>query len=86
MIKQKVTIINESGLHARPATMLIRKASKYKSNIMIQKDSSQVNAKSILGLFGLGICKGETIEIQVDGEDEKEALEGLVKYIRELNE
>ncbi|MGL4910898.1 MAG: HPr family phosphocarrier protein, partial [Romboutsia sp.] len=66
--------------------MLIKKASKYKSNIMIQKDNAQVNAKSILGLFGLGICKGETIEIQVDGEDEEVALVELVKYISELNE
>ena len=86
MLKQEVMVINESGLHARPATMLIRKASKYKSNIMIKKGNAQVNAKSILGLFGLGICKGEIIELQVDGEDEKLALEELVKYISELNE
>lgn len=86
MVKQEVTIVNESGLHARPATMLIRKASKYKSNITIIKGSAQVSAKSILGLFSLGVCKGETIIIQAEGEDEQLAVDELVKYISELNE
>ncbi|MCR8743992.1 HPr family phosphocarrier protein [Romboutsia lituseburensis] len=86
MVKQEVTIVNESGLHARPATMLIRKASKYKSNITIIKGSAQVSAKSILGLFSLGVCKGETIIIQAEGEDEQLAVNELAKYISELNE
>ena len=61
MYTQEVTINNEVGLHARPATYFIRKANEFKSGIWVEKDERRVNAKSLLGVLSLGIVKGTTI-------------------------
>ena len=58
MYTQEVTINNEVGLHARPATYFIRKANEFKSGIWVEKDERRVNAKSLLGVLSLGIVKG----------------------------
>ena len=73
MYTQEVTINNEVGLHARPATYFIRKA---------KKDERRVNAKSLLGVLSLGIVKGTTITLIADGSDEKEAVEALAELVR----
>ncbi|MGL5314274.1 MAG: HPr family phosphocarrier protein [Peptostreptococcaceae bacterium] len=86
MLIKEITIQNEIGLHDRLATMLIRKASKYKSEIMITKGKAKMNAKSVLGLCCLGIGKGDTIEIEVSGEDEEIAMREIVEYILNLND
>ena len=57
MLKKDVTIINNIGLHARPATFFIQKANSYKSSIWIEKDDRKVNAKSLLGVLSMGIAK-----------------------------
>ena len=77
MYTQEVTINNEVGLHARPATYFIRKANEFKSGIWVEKDERRVNAKSLLGVLSLGIVKGTTITLIADGSDEKEAVEAL---------
>ena len=74
MYTQEVTINNEVGLHARPATYFIRKANEFKSGIWVEKDERRVNAKSLLGVLSLGIVKGTTITLIADGSDEKEAV------------
>ena len=61
MVTQEVTINNEVGLHARPATFFIQKANEFKSGIWVEKDERRVNAKSLLGVLSLGITKGTTI-------------------------
>ena len=76
MYTQEVTINNEVGLHARPATYFIRKANEFKSGIW------GVNAKSLLGVLSLGIVKGTTITLIADGSDEKEAVEALAELVR----
>lgn len=81
MISRDVTIQNNVGLHARPATFFIQKANSYKSSIWIEKDERRVNAKSLLGVLSLGIVKGMTITLVADGPDEVEALEGLAVLI-----
>ena len=58
MYTQNVTINNEVGLHARPATFFIQKANEFKSGIWLEKDERRVNAKSFLGVLSLGIVKG----------------------------
>ena len=58
MYTQNVTINNEVGLHARPATFFIQKANEFKSGIWLEKDERRVNAKSLLGVLSLGIVKG----------------------------
>ncbi len=81
MCVKDVTIQNQVGLHARPATFFIQKANEFKSSIWVEKDERKVNAKSLLGVLSLGIVGGTTIKIIVDGIDEKEALEGLVNLV-----
>ena len=81
MITRDVTIQNNVGLHARPATFFIQKANSYKSEIKIEKDDRRVNAKSLLGVLSLGIIKGMTETLIADGPDEEEALDGLSELI-----
>ena len=81
MVSKEVTIKNNVGLHARPATFFIQKANSYKSSIWVEKDDRRVNAKSLLGVLSLGIVKGMTITLHADGADEGEAVEGLSTLI-----
>lgn len=81
MVIKEVIINNQVGLHARPATFFIQKANEFRSSIWIEKDERRVNAKSLLGVLSLGIVKGTTINIIVDGEDETVAIDILSKLI-----
>lgn len=81
MISRKVTISNNVGLHARPATFFIQKANSFKASIWVEKEDCRVNAKSLLGVLSLGITKGTTITIIADGGDEAEAVDGLVGLV-----
>ncbi len=81
MINREVTINNQVGLHARPATFFIQKANEFKSVIWIEKEDRRVNAKSLLGVLSLGIVKGTTVNIIADGADEAEAVETLTDLI-----
>ena len=81
MISRNVTIQNNVGLHARPATFFIQKANSYKASIWVEKDDRLVNAKSLLGVLSLGIVKGMAVTLIADGTDEEEALDGLSELI-----
>ncbi|MCD8321443.1 MAG: HPr family phosphocarrier protein [Oscillospiraceae bacterium] len=81
MINREVTINNQVGLHARPATFFIQKANEFKSTIWVEKDDRRVNAKSLLGVLSLGIVKGTVINIIADGVDEAEAVDTLTDLI-----
>ena len=86
MISKQVTVSNTVGLHARPATLFIKKANEYKSSIWIESDSRRVNAKSLLGILSLGIVGGTEITIIADGADENDAVEGLESLLKTLND
>lgn len=81
MTSVTVKLLNESGLHARPANMFIRTAQKYKCDINLIKDTVKVDGKSILGLLTLGATKDTMITIEADGEDEKTAIIELKELI-----
>ena len=81
MITREVTIKNNVGLHARPATFFIQKANSYKASIWVEKDDRRVNAKSLLGVLSLGVVKDMTVTLIADGSDENEALDGLSELI-----
>ena len=81
VISKEVTINNQVGLHARPATFFIQKANEFKSSIWIERDERRVNAKSLLGVLSLGIVKGSTVNIVADGVDENEAIATLSELI-----
>ncbi len=81
MFVKDVTVQNQVGLHARPATYFIQKANEFKSSIWVEKDERKVNAKSLLGVLSLGIMGDTTIRIIASGTDEEEAVNELVKLI-----
>ena len=81
MKSQKVTILNKTGLHARPASVFVQTASKFKSELMIQKGEKKVSAKSIMGVLTLGVSMGTEITITAEGSDEEEAVKTLVELI-----
>ena len=81
MYLKEVVVQNQVGLHARPATFFIQKANEYKSNIWVEKDKRNVNAKSLLGVLSLGITRGASITIVAEGPDEEEAVTGLIDLI-----
>ena len=81
MYTQEITVQNEVGLHARPATYFIQKANEFKSGIWVEKEERRVNAKSLLGVLSLGIVGGTTIRIIADGADEQDAVEGLIALV-----
>lgn len=81
VISKEVTINNQVGIHARPATFFIQKANEFKSSIWIERDERRVNAKSLLGVLSLGIVKGTTVNIVADGVDENEAIATLSELI-----
>ena len=76
-----VKILNETGIHARPASLLVKKASEFKSDIKIIYNNANVNAKSIMNVMSLGLKKDAEIKIITEGPDENEAMEALVNLI-----
>ena len=77
MYMDKVVIKNETGLHARPASMFVKVASKYKSEITLIKEEKEYNAKSLMAILSMGAGKDTEITIKAEGVDEKEATEDL---------
>ena len=86
MVTKDVTIKNETGLHARPATILAKKAAQFKSDVSIQNGDKVVNAKSLIGILSLGASKGSIIKVITSGVDEELALSEVVKLIEEIKE
>ena len=84
MIKKLFKITNESGLHARPATILVNVAVNFKSDIRLNALKKTIDFKSIMGVMSLGVYSGTTIEVIADGVDEKEAIEAIKDKILEL--
>lgn len=80
-MKKTVKILNESGLHARPAGMFVKTASKFSSDINIEYNGSSYNAKSIMNILSLGLKKDEEITIAANGADENEAVEALANLV-----
>ncbi|RKD34210.1 HPr family phosphocarrier protein [Thermohalobacter berrensis] len=81
MVKVEVELKNETGLHARPASLFVKEASKYVSDVTIIKDDTEYNGKSIMGILSIGASKGDKITIKAEGEDEQEAAEALKKLV-----
>ncbi len=77
MIKREITIINELGIHARPAGMIANTSSRFVCDIKLVKDGMEVNAKSIMGIMTLAAGKGCIIEVTVKGKDEADALKAI---------
>ncbi len=81
MITKKTTIVNKLGLHARPSALLVSTAAKFQSEVFFTKDDLRVNGKSIMGVMMLAAEMGSQVLVEVDGADENEAIEAIVKVI-----
>ena len=86
MVEQNVTIINKTGLHARPANGLVSLVKKYGSRISLIRDNKTANAKSIINVLTLDLNQGAQVLVRAEGEDEQEAIEAVVTYLAELAE
>ena len=88
MVSQSLKLELKNGLEARPAALFVQIASKFESHISVIVSDKQVNAKSIMGMMSLGAIKGQVIEINATGEDEQEAVDALIEFLktREVNE
>ncbi|WP_047983668.1 phosphocarrier protein HPr [Ornithinibacillus californiensis] len=83
MKEQKFTITADTGVHARPATLLVNKAGQYQSEVELTYNEKKVNLKSIMGVMSLGIPKGAEIIVSASGNDEDEAIQGIAEVIKE---
>lgn len=85
MFKRKTTVVNKTGIHARPATDFVAKAKQFQSKIMIanlsEDEEDMVNAKSIIEILSLAIAEGSEVEISAEGVDEEAAVNGLIVLI-----
>ncbi len=81
MIKRKAVIVNKTGLHARPATALVKLAGRFKSEFYIYMHGYRINGKSILGVMTLAAEQGAELELEIDGPDEEEAAKAITELI-----
>ena len=81
MIEREATIVNQEGLHARPAARVVRLASQFRSDIEIAKDGFGVNGKSIMGVMMLAAECGSSIMIRADGPDAEQAVEAIAQLV-----
>lgn len=86
MTIKEVTITAPSGLHARPATLLVKNASAFKSDITLEFGEKKANVKSLIGVLSLAIPTGATVKVIATGEDEETACEKIAELIATIEE
>ncbi|MDP4162332.1 MAG: phosphocarrier protein HPr [Bacillota bacterium] len=82
MAEKQFKVIAETGIHARPATLLVQTASKFDSEIHLEYKDKKVNLKSIMGVMSLGVGQGADIKISADGSDADEAVKTLEETLK----
>jgi phosphocarrier protein HPr len=86
MVSKEVVVNNGTGLHARPATLLVKKASSFKSDVSIEFNGKKANVKSLIGVLSLGVTKGANITVLASGDDETLAVEEIANLIATLED
>ena len=77
MYNKEIIVRCESGLHNSQATYFVQKANEFESEIWLESDNGKMNAKSLLGIMGLGIVTGATVSLSASGVDEESAVNAL---------
>ncbi|MDK0891775.1 HPr family phosphocarrier protein [Clostridium perfringens] len=85
MVTKEVIVKNSTGLHARPATLLVKKASAFKSDISLEYNGKKANVKSLIGVLSLGVSKDANVKV-IASDDEALAAEEIAKLIENLEE
>jgi len=83
MIEREVTVRNRAGLHTRPASMLVRTASQFESEVFLRRDNYEINGKSVIGVMTLAAEQGATLELLVEGEDEEAAADAIAELFED---
>lgn len=83
MEKKDFNIIADTGIHARPATLLVQTASKFASDINLEYKGKSVNLKSIMGVMSLGVGQGADVTITAEGDDAKEAIDAITETMKQ---
>ncbi|GAA3410141.1 HPr family phosphocarrier protein [Paenibacillus hodogayensis] len=85
MISKEFKLLNEGGLHARPATFFAETAAKFEASVTVKCKDKQVDGKRVIGLMRLGAKQGDLVTITVDGPDEAEALDSLAGFLEHVD-
>jgi len=80
-VEKEVTIVNRLGMHARPAAMFVRTASRFRCEVWVEKEGEQINGKSIMGLMMLAAGQGSKLMIRCEGPDAEHAMQELEQLI-----
>ena len=83
MVEEVIKITNQTGIHARPASLIVQKTNEFDAEIFIIKDNKEVNAKSIMGIMSLGISQSTEIKIRARGAEEEKAINELKRLIKD---
>ena len=88
MYCREITVVNSTGLHARPASDFVGLASTFHSRIQLQRvgEADKYNAKSIVMLLSLGLAQGEKALLSAEGEDEREAVDALADLVANIKD
>ncbi len=81
MFEKTICVTNETGIHARPAAVLVKVAMRYEADIFIYRGGNEYDAKSIMNVMSMGVRKGEEIHLKVSGSDETEAFQAITALI-----
>ncbi|MEC9484254.1 MAG: HPr family phosphocarrier protein [Candidatus Izemoplasma sp.] len=82
-MRREYKIVDEAGLHARPASLLVKEAAKFENDILIAFKEKKLTLKSIMAVMSLGVPKNSVIAIEVEGEDAEEVFNALEKVLVE---
>ncbi|MBS1664120.1 MAG: HPr family phosphocarrier protein [Bacteroidetes bacterium] len=83
MIIKEYTILAQEGMHARPATALVKLARGFVSKVLVRKGEKEVKLSSLLNVLSMGVQGGDTITVMIDGEDEGKAAEAIDAFFHE---
>jgi len=83
MIEREVTVRNRAGIHTRPASMLVKTASQFESEVYLRRDNYEINGKSVIGVMTLAAEQGAILTLVVEGDDEEEAANVITELFED---
>ncbi|KAF5058335.1 HPr family phosphocarrier protein [Proteiniclasticum sp. QWL-01] len=84
MVQREVIVVNESGIHARPAAAVVNFVKSFKGTVDVTHNNKRGNLKSIISIMSLGMRKGSALVLDIEGEDEEQFADRLVNFISSL--
>ena len=84
MVSETVNVNLTADVEARPVAVLVQKASQFESRVFIQSGDKRINAKSMMGMMSLGLSQDAEVTVSAEGEDEQDAVEGIVSYLKNV--